>query len=88
MRILNQLFFLCTTSQIIGGDFAKFCGLLRIYDLYENKAFDIKPPGNYHVCAHKLTPYHKVRFLNSFSVSASALLEGNWALEQSTDEYD
>ena len=27
---LHQLFVLCTASQIIGGDFAKFCGLLRI----------------------------------------------------------
>ena len=26
-------FVLCTVSQIIGGDFAKFCGLLRIYEL-------------------------------------------------------
>ena len=34
MRNLHQLFVLCTTSQIIGGDFSKFCGLLRIYELY------------------------------------------------------
>ena len=25
---------LCPISQIIGGDFAKLCGLLRIYELY------------------------------------------------------
>ena len=25
----------CTASQIIDGDFAKFCGLLRIYELYK-----------------------------------------------------
>ena len=25
---------LCTASQIIGGDFAKVCGLLKIYELY------------------------------------------------------
>ena len=41
MRNLHQLFVLyvlvliCTASQIIGGDFAKFCGLLRIYELYK-----------------------------------------------------
>ena len=29
----GQLFVLCTASQIIGGDFAKFCGLLTIYQL-------------------------------------------------------
>ena len=34
MRNLHQLFVLCTASQIIGGDFTKFCGLLRIYELY------------------------------------------------------
>ena len=30
---LHQLFVLCTASQIISGNFAKFCGLLRIYEL-------------------------------------------------------
>ena len=30
LRNLHQSFVLCTASQIIGGDFAKFCGLLRI----------------------------------------------------------
>ena len=34
LRNLHQLFVQCTASQIIGGDFAKFCGLLRIYELY------------------------------------------------------
>ena len=34
LRNLHQLFVLCTASQIIGGDFAKICGLLRIYELY------------------------------------------------------
>ena len=36
MRNLHQLFVLCTASQIIGGDFAKSCGLLRIYELKQN----------------------------------------------------
>jgi hypothetical protein len=34
LRILHQLFVLCTASQIIGGDFSKNFGLLRIYELY------------------------------------------------------
>ena len=34
LRNLHQLFVLCTASQIIGGYFAKFCGLLRIYQVY------------------------------------------------------
>ena len=34
LQNLHQLFVLCTATQIIGGDFAKFCGLLRIYELY------------------------------------------------------
>ena len=29
-----DLFYVCTTSRIYGGDFAKLCGLLRIYELY------------------------------------------------------
>ena len=33
LQNLRQLFVLCTASQIIGGDFAKFCGLHRIYEL-------------------------------------------------------
>ena len=32
-----QLFVLCSVSQIIGGDFAKFCRLLRIYELYQSQ---------------------------------------------------
>ena len=32
----NYLSYVHTASQRIGGDFAKFCGLLRIYELYEN----------------------------------------------------
>ena len=34
MRNLHQLFDWQCIGQIIGGDFAKFCGLLRIYELY------------------------------------------------------
>ena len=34
LRNLHQLFVLCNASQIIGGDFTKFYGLLRIYELY------------------------------------------------------
>ena len=37
-----QLFVLCTASQIIGGDFAKFCGLRRIYELYLDAQPDIQ----------------------------------------------
>ena len=33
LRNLHQLFVLCNASQIIAGDFAKFCGLLRLYEL-------------------------------------------------------
>ena len=31
-------FVLCSASQIYGGDFAKFCGLLRRYELYHRAA--------------------------------------------------
>ena len=30
----NYLSYVNTASWLIGGDFAKFCGLLRIYELY------------------------------------------------------
>ena len=33
LRNLQQLFVLCTASQIVDGDFSKFCSLLRIYKL-------------------------------------------------------
>ena len=38
MRNLHQLFVLRTASQIIGGDFVKFCGLLRIYELFKPRS--------------------------------------------------
>ena len=31
LRNLHCRFVLCSAGQIYGGDFAKFCGLLRIY---------------------------------------------------------
>ena len=34
LRNLHRRFVLCSNGQIYGGDFAKFCGLLRIYELY------------------------------------------------------
>ena len=42
-----QLFVLCTASQIIGGDFAKFCGLLKIYELYLEQEELQRCPPNY-----------------------------------------
>ena len=35
LRNLHRRFVLCSNGQIYGGDFAKFCGLLRIYELYQ-----------------------------------------------------
>ena len=35
MQNLHLWFVLCSASQIYGGDFAKFCDLLRIYELYK-----------------------------------------------------
>ena len=34
LRNLHCRFILCSASQIYGGDFSKFCGLLRMYELY------------------------------------------------------
>ena len=49
LQNLHQLFALCTASQIIGGDFEKFYGLLRIYELLlkkwlQNGFVHIAPP--------------------------------------------
>ena len=35
LQNLHHRFVLCSNGQIYGGDFAKFCGLLRIYELYK-----------------------------------------------------
>ena len=35
LRNLHLAFVLCSSSHKLGGDFAKFCGLLRIYELYK-----------------------------------------------------
>ena len=34
LRNLHRRFVLCSNGQIYGGDFAKFCDLLRIYEFY------------------------------------------------------
>ena len=45
LRNLHRRFVLCSNGQIYGGDFAKFCGLLRIYELYtEEKLVGILLP--------------------------------------------
>ena len=31
---LKFIYVVCSASQIYGGDFAKICGILRIYELY------------------------------------------------------
>ena len=42
MRNLHLTFVLCSASQNEGEDFAKFCGLLRIYELFKYHWFMIK----------------------------------------------
>ena len=37
-----DLSYVCCDSQIYGGDFAKFCGLLRIYELYPKAYFRLE----------------------------------------------
>jgi hypothetical protein len=41
--LIGSLYFI---GRIIGGDFAKFCGLLRIYELYDNIAESARVEGN------------------------------------------
>ena len=45
MRNLHRTFVLCRNSQIYGGDFARFCGLLRIYELYRKRNRTDKETG-------------------------------------------
>ena len=65
LRNLHLLFVLCTGSQIIGGDFAKFCGLLRIYELYVH-VLNIKnlPLDMWLKCLNKAGKW-KLRVLNA-----------------------
>ena len=46
LRNLHLTFDYITYSQKLGEDFAKFCGLLRIYELYEWN-------WNFEICIHK-----------------------------------
>ena len=39
--LIGSLYFI---GRIIGGDFAKFCGLLRIYELYCSRARNLTGP--------------------------------------------
>ena len=43
LRNLHRRFVLWSNGQIYGGDFAKFCGLFRIYELYlgENRMYEL-----------------------------------------------
>ena len=41
LRNLHQLFDWQYIGQIIGGDFANFCGLLRLYELYQSNIFEV-----------------------------------------------
>ena len=41
LQNFHQLFVLCIVSQIIGGDFSKFCGLLRIYELLKRNIIQV-----------------------------------------------
>ena len=47
MRNLYCRFVLWSNGQIYGGDFAKFCGLLRIYELYHIWVIIIMPLSSF-----------------------------------------
>ena len=46
LRNLHQRFLLCRNGQIYDGDFTKFCGLLRMYELYKTTYFFFKVRSN------------------------------------------
>ena len=62
MRNLHLTFVLCTASQRIGGDFAKCCGLLRIYELYWALVLD----------------YSLVNIPSEFSLNLAHLRKSQW----------
>ena len=43
LRNLHRRFVLYSNGQIYGGDFTKFCGLLRIYELYQGRHGEFEP---------------------------------------------
>ena len=52
LQNLHCRFVLCSKSQIYSGDFANFCGLLRIYELYQRGTWLCNQDFfNMHVCA-------------------------------------
>ena len=43
LQNLHRRFVLCSNSQILGGDFAKFCVLLRIYEFHpKSRSIDLR----------------------------------------------
>ena len=79
LRNLHLNFVLCSASQIYSGDFAKFCGLLTIYELYVIILVTIwmeeRHCGSYNqviprIFLFYLYPYHVPNFVlvKSFSI--------------------
>ena len=59
---IHRRFVLCCSGQIYGGDLPKFCGLLRIYELYHHYSFyswNKKLPSSTSTWNHALILFHK-----------------------------
>ena len=64
-------------GQIYGGDFAKFCGLLRIYELYQSDCFDEKIITNKQTGLIRI-PLHKFLEILYFWIENKFLLRHYW----------
>ena len=67
MQNLHQTFDWQYIGQIIGGEFAKFCGLLRLYELYQILNFELRILRNICYCL-SLAP------LNTFKAEKKSFL--------------
>ena len=73
MRNLHRRFVLCSDSQIYSGDFAKFCGLLRIYELYLGFLLATHLSNqNYHICFRRASGKCGLCFVPSITITIAA----------------
>ena len=75
MRNLHHRFVLCSDGQIYGGDFAKFCGLLRIYEFYQGEMeTKSKNASNYFIFGSLLVQFGMKRYCFHISYIAKILV--------------
>jgi hypothetical protein len=76
LRNLHRRFVLCNASQIYRGNFAKFCSLLRIYELYSPPLFTKSDYVIYewYLTSKILADFGKLKKLNFLSIKVGSTL--------------